>query len=382
MRICIITPELPPYNPVGGIGRHVLTLAGGYAHRGHDVTVAGFGIHPSPVVTHDWGQSLCLSFPGSKPGTLDPARVRGALAVRSFLASSKGRFDIVEVSNWPGHAAFIPANDVKYVVRLSSPWAECDPVPILKPLYSWLETRTCRRAKLLIANTEIMRRKAPEYYRCSLVPTAVVHYGLPDVSPSGLDPPHNRIAMLYIGRAERRKGTDNLIRALGAVMPRHSRLHVTLIGCDVEAYAGGDRELSVLWRGLRERCGDRISTPGRVEEAEKRRLIESSHWVVVPSRFESFGQVAIEAMRGGTPVIAAAAGGLAEVCSQGAGSLVYGPPGDAGALSETIDAVCRNGEAYALSLRPACRETYLAHFTADRFVDQSLECYRRVLLGR
>src|SRR5882757_9481069 len=80
MRICILACELAPYGEFGGIGMHVLTLAKGFAQRGHQVTVAGFAIHAQRRIVHEWGESLSLSlFPWLAPNW-DRGRLRGALA--------------------------------------------------------------------------------------------------------------------------------------------------------------------------------------------------------------------------------------------------------------------------------------------------------------
>src|SRR5204863_3735069 len=60
LRVCLVTPELPPYR-VGGIGTYVAALAEEFGRRGHAVDVVGCDIHPDePVVAHAWGRSLSL----------------------------------------------------------------------------------------------------------------------------------------------------------------------------------------------------------------------------------------------------------------------------------------------------------------------------------
>ena len=67
---------------------------------------------------------------------------------------------------------------------------------------------------------------------------------------------------------------------------------------------------------------------------ELKRLLHEATVAVIPSFYEPFGIVALEAMAG-APVLAAAPGGLVEVID-GTGAGVLYPPGDAGALSGAL----------------------------------------------
>ena len=62
MRICLITPELPPFR-FGGIGQYVSDLAVEYSRLGHQVTVVGIDIHEAPRIEQNWGISISLPVP-------------------------------------------------------------------------------------------------------------------------------------------------------------------------------------------------------------------------------------------------------------------------------------------------------------------------------
>ncbi len=96
--------------------------------------------------------------------------------------------------------------------------------------------------------------------------------------------------------------------------------------------------------------------------------------VAVPSYSESFGLVAIEAQACGTPVVAAAVGGLPVAVRDGvSGALVAGHDGDR--LGATIDAMLRRR-------RPAMSRAAVAHaaeFSWDSTVDALLAAYGRAI---
>ena len=133
--------------------------------------------------------------------------------------------------------------------------------------------------------------------------------------------------IVFLGRLEiAQKGLDLLLPALGAVRDR-------LPGRIVLAGDGPDRRAV---EKLVERAGltDRVVFAGRVDGEEKLRLLAGARLVVMPSRYETFGMVAAEALACGTPVVAFEIPSLREVVAQGTGVLV--PAFDVPALGQAV----------------------------------------------
>jgi glycosyltransferase involved in cell wall biosynthesis len=119
----------------------------------------------------------------------------------------------------------------------------------------------------------------------------------------------------------------------------------------------------------------RVRFVGWVQGAAKYDLLSSARLVVVPSRHETFGLVAVEALASGTPVIAFEIPCLSEVIPAGSGWLV--PPFDVEALSSTlIKRYNDQDELLAAGLRG---RSFAGRFDWDRLADTQIDRYRDVL---
>ncbi len=127
----------------------------------------------------------------------------------------------------------------------------------------------------------------------------------------GLNP--DRHVLLFVGRIEPLKAVDTILEALHVLRERRSsllkRLHFMIVGGDPESRR--DRELQRL-QDLSRRLGINpiVSFVGAKEQAHLPVYYSAATAVIVPSDYESFGMVALEAMACGTPVIASQVGGL------------------------------------------------------------------------
>ncbi len=84
--------------------------------------------------------------------------------------------------------------------------------------------------------------------------------------------------------------------------------------------------------------GNLIEVPGFLSDDELRAAIHRAGCVVIPSLYEPFGVVALEALAGGAPLIVADTGGLAELVG-GTGSALLFEPGNADELADCIERV-------------------------------------------
>lgn len=184
------------------------------------------------------------------------------------------------------------------------------------------ERRLVHAVDRVVAATEHERRLLRQIYR---VPPARV-----EVIPLGVDlerfQPRDRAAaravlgvapgdriLLAIGRIQPLKGLDILIRAL-ADMTDRAGVRLLVIG-------GDDRALPEIarLRATADEVGvtDAVEFVGPVPHDDLATYYNAADLVVVPSFYESFGLVAVEAMASGVPVVASRVGGLASTVADG-----------------------------------------------------------------
>ena len=119
--------------------------------------------------------------------------------------------------------------------------------------------------------------------------------------------------VLYVGRLEPLKGVDILLRAV-AQLEQDDTVRTLIVGGDME----GDLEMNRL-QSLSQELGisANVSFLGRMDQQELPIYYNAADICVVPSYYESFGLVALEAMACGTPVIASRVGGLPTIVKAG-----------------------------------------------------------------
>ncbi len=181
-------------------------------------------------------------------------------------------------------------------------------------LYSKLSAR--------IAVSEAALWTAQRYYggRYRIVPNGV---DLSAASPDGARP-HDELRIVFVGRAEERKGLPVLLRAFEALRGVGVPARLTVAGPTAD-------EVEPL---LLDPEG--IEIAGQVDDAHKWRLLGEADLLCAPSLGgESFGMVLTEAFASGTPVVASDIAGYRDVVQDGRDSVLV-PAGDAVALGETL----------------------------------------------
>jgi len=154
-------------------------------------------------------------------------------------------------------------------------------------------------------------------------------------------PPEAKV-VLYVGRFDRRKGIETLVRAIAKSKCCGNDDLQLIIGGGFRPGQSDGIECDRIKGIVKELDLDAFTTfPGRLSETELPVYYAAANVCVVPSHYEPFGLVAIEAMACRTPVVASNVGGLQfTVVPEVTGLLV--PPQDDTAFAQAIDRILSN----------------------------------------
>jgi D-inositol-3-phosphate glycosyltransferase len=200
------------------------------------------------------------------------------------------------------------------------------------PVRAEVEAVLVQKADRLVAGSTAEERDLARLYGTDPEKVCVVPLGV-DVEDFGPRPSRAMRArlglgdsrvILYAGRLERLKGADTLLEAVAELTrrPGFEDVRTLLVGADS---GDGQRQADhpAGERGRLEELAARLGVSGRVTflgavpHADLADLYAVADVCVVPSHTESFGLVALEAQASGTPVVAAAVGGLLDIVVDG-----------------------------------------------------------------
>lgn len=336
MRILTLTWEYPPL-VYGGLGRHVGALSEALAADGHEVTVVG--PHDAEGRPDPSGRvRVVRAEPTGPEGPTDDllgfvATLGHALARAALRAG--GAYDVVTAHDWVvGQAAVTVADALGLPLVTTLHATEAGrhqgwlPGALSRAIHStegWLSARSSR----VIVCSAAMGRDVRRLFGLPADRVAVIANGIDAAQwPAGRSvAERDTSSLLFAGRLEYEKGVQVLLEAVPHI--RQARPDIELLVAGTGTYEAALQELA----GSR-RLGSAVSFLGRVMDEELVALFQRVGGVVIPSLYEPFGMVALEAAACGAPLVVSDVGGLGEFAA--AGSALTVAPGDAPALADAV----------------------------------------------
>jgi D-inositol-3-phosphate glycosyltransferase len=385
----------PGAGDAGGLNVYVLETARRLGRRGIDVEIFTRATSSRQAPRAEIGDRVAVHHLVAGPYEgLDKEALPGQLCafaaglMRVVAHAPEGHFDVVHSHYWlSGQVGFLAAerwgvplvHTMHTMARVKNAHVASDDRPE-PPGREIGEVQVVEAADALVANTDTEARDLVSLYAANPTRVHVVPPGVDlDVFTPGskaaaraaLGVDADTALILFVGRIQPLKSPDVLIRAL-ARLARDSRIgrrvRLVLLG----GASGTGLEHPDAPRQLAAGLGvaDRVEVLPPVGRPVLADWFRAADVVAVPSRSESFGLVAIEALACGTPVVAADVGGLPVAVGPG-GVLVQGhdPVVWAGVLGDLLDdprhreSLSRNGVRHA------------AGFGWEATVDRLIEVY-------
>jgi glycosyltransferase involved in cell wall biosynthesis len=174
-----------------------------------------------------------------------------------------------------------------------------------------------------------------------------------------------------VGRLTSQKGFDDLIRAYPEIRRQIPNSRLLVMG---DGYMRGELESLAEAQNVREST----TFAGFVSDSDLVDAIKSSDVVAVPSRFEPFGIIALEAMAGGSPVVVSRVGGLEEIVEDGVDGLEVDPNNPTSLAKAAISILSDHELASRLAAR--AKEKVKA-FNWENSALKTLEVYKTAVGG-
>ena len=386
----MVSWEYPPV-VIGGLGRHVHHLSTALASAGHEVVVLSRrpsgtdpSTHPSSDEVVDGVRAIAaaqdpheFSFGADMMAwtlAMGHAMVRAGLSLKKRGSNRPWRPDVVHAHDWlVAHPAIALAQfyDVPIVSTIHateagrhSGWVSGSISRQVHAVESWL----VRESDSLITCSASMADEITELFGPGLAAITVIRNGIDAARwPFAERRPRTGPAeLLYLGRLEYEKGVHDVIAALPRIRRTHPGTTLTIAG-------EGTQQEWLIEQARKHRVLKAIRFAGHLDHAELLPVLHRVDAAVLPSHYEPFGIVALEAAAAGTPLVTSNIGGLGEAVINGRTGVSCAPRDVAG-LAAAVRVVLDDPEAAQRRAR-AARERLTSAFDWKTVSEETAQVY-------
>jgi glycogen(starch) synthase len=368
-RVLLLSWEYPPVIE-GGLARHVCKLAEALVRQGVAVDVLTRGAadlsrgpadqsapQPAPMVEERAGVSVYRVREPSWPRDLDRfvawvEQMNDDMLVAGAQLAEQHDYDLVHGHDWlvaNASAALADRLGIGYVTTIHATehgrhqgWVQDQPQSHIHSVERWM----AQRADSVVVCSYYMRGHVADIFDIDERRIAVIPNG---IDPDELRPvgdlralrgefaqPHEKLVLL-VGRLVYEKGFQLALDALPEVIERVENVRFLVAG-------SGTHEAELKAQAQRLGLSERGVFLGWIGDDALHSLYRIADLCVVPSIYEPFGLVALEAMASGCPCIVADTGGLREVVPEGERVGLRFNGGDAEHLGVMIERLLVDGE--------------------------------------
>lgn len=341
----------------GGLERMAELLARGLQRRGHRVVL--FCRNGSPLHRRLAEEIPCE--PILRGGDLHPVTV-----ARCAAALRRHRTDVVVANTvkdprWTGVAARLLRVPVVYRQEIDEPYRD---TPLHRLVYGWVPAAH-------VVNSAATRRTVLDSVdwvdpgRVVVIPNGVDVEAIASAPAAPLGLPPGSIAVGFVGRWEERKGIREVAAAWPQVAAAVRDAHLVIAGwgaMEPEFRRWLQGAPRVHWLGFR---------------SDAAAVMKSLDVLLMPSHYEGFGLVAVEAMVAGAAVVGARASSIPELLDDEVEGILV-PPRDADALAAAAIRLCRDRQLRARMAERA-RERAARDFSLPRMLDRHEALLRNVV---
>ena len=393
MKVLMVSWEYPPV-VIGGLGRHVHHLSTALAAAGHEVVVLSrrpSGTDPSTHPSSDeMNEDVRVVAAAQDPHeftfgkdmmawtlAMGHAMVRTGLSLKKKRSGRPWRPDVVHAHDWlVAHPAVALSEfyDVPMVSTIHateagrhSGWVSGSLSRQVHAVESWL----VRESDSLITCSASMRDEITELFGPGLAEVTVIRNGIDAARWPFAESRHHGVAgrppeLLFVGRLEYEKGVHDAIAALPRIRRAHPDTTLTIAG-------DGTQQDWLVEQARKHRVLKATRFVGRLDHAELLAALHRADAAVLPSHYEPFGLVALEAAAAGTPLVTSNIGGLGEAVINGETGMSC-PPRNVARLAEAVGAVLDDPAAAQRRAR-AARERLTSDFDWHTVADETAQVY-------
>jgi len=400
-----------PFHVTGGMETHAWSLAKGITKRGHKLTIITTK-HPRNI-KRERKERIKIHYVGNITACYQTLANKissqhtsvfctfGKESLEKFRElNEENRFDIVHSQS------FVAWSVIEYLKREEIPlvttvhgtsisdlitfWRVnrvCPQMPIamLKLLYNFLafDLPVIRSSRIVIAVSDTIKKHLVRFTLKDSNSIVVIPNGVdvsrfhPSIQTDSIKRKYGltgKRVILSVGRVDKEKGIQFVIRALPNILKRVKDVKLWILGSGSYSQA-----LKNLVRKLN--LQDKVLFTPYISDEELPRCYNACDLFVMPTiRLESFGLVLAEAMACEKPVIASRIGGVPDVIQDGIDGILVSP-GDINSIYKQIVTIL-NDQILARKVANNARRSACSNFSVQEMVNHTLEVYEMVLMGK